>query len=285
MATYTTSVPMSNSTDAMFRLWVQAIDTALTTLGWVQTSDTGQISDLTTMLKPAATGTAVGYRIYRMNDSLQSTVPWFIKLIVGSTSGGQTSPSINLQAGSGTNGAGTLTGITSTARVNDAGGANNSTNYFNCYFSGDSGRFTGYMWANSGGAVVWNFSRTVNSSFVRTDEALITMYSSNSLAGAVQLLGKAGGNIGTPAAIAAATWSGMMPLGQANCSGADAFGIYPYVPTAGKPYTPTFDFGVMTTSDLGVAASIPFTVGSTTYRWILSSVVISGVYVYAMRYD
>ena len=71
------------STDARFRAFIQFVDGALAGGGWVHTADTGQL-DPTTATHPAASNTVVGYRMYRMDDTLQATKPVFLKLGFGS---------------------------------------------------------------------------------------------------------------------------------------------------------------------------------------------------------
>jgi hypothetical protein len=103
------NLPAYFNVDADFRSWGSGISTALAALGLVQTADTGQIN-WTTVLKPTG-ATAQGYEIWRFADALQSTVPVFFKLEYGGSSGvGATGPGLWLTVGTGTNGAGTLTG-------------------------------------------------------------------------------------------------------------------------------------------------------------------------------
>ena len=73
------SIPVANNTDANFRLWCDFINDVLTTAGWVNTADTGQIN-LVTVTAPVAASTKQGYQIWRMNDALQSTKPCFIRI-------------------------------------------------------------------------------------------------------------------------------------------------------------------------------------------------------------
>lgn len=110
MATKTDSAlvtPMT--TDAHFRAIATFVhDLLVTTGGWVNTSDTGQV-DLTTVTKPAGANTKAGYKVYRMADTLQSTSPLYMKLHYG-TAGGATAPGIWFTLSSSTNGAGGPTG-------------------------------------------------------------------------------------------------------------------------------------------------------------------------------
>lgn len=106
MTTISYTSPVDLSSDATFRVWGGEFNSKLIAAGLVQTSDTGQINWTT------ATRAAGGYEIYRFNDSLQATAPIFIKLAY--SVGGITPPKITVSIGTGTNGGGTLTGITTT---------------------------------------------------------------------------------------------------------------------------------------------------------------------------
>ena len=112
MATTSTSTPVDHTSDAGFRTWVQEIITMLvTTLGVTQTADTGQINT-STVTRPAI-NTMAGYVILRFNDAAQATSPIFIKLQFG-TGAVATSPQMDIQLGTGSSGAGVLTGTTTT---------------------------------------------------------------------------------------------------------------------------------------------------------------------------
>lgn len=115
--------PDMNS-DATFRTWATWISNVFTLSGgWVNTSDTGQVN-LTTMNRQGANVSA-GYKVYRMNDALQSTVPVFVKIEFGA--GNSTAnPSIWLTIGTGSDGAGNITG-TLQARLQLSCTANSTT--------------------------------------------------------------------------------------------------------------------------------------------------------------
>lgn len=95
--------------DAEFQAWCQTIETAILASGFLEVApDTGQLN-LATATRPLA-GAYSGYRIYRGKDSVQATRPIYIKVEYGAGSGGVDRPSIRRTVGTGTNGAGTLTG-------------------------------------------------------------------------------------------------------------------------------------------------------------------------------
>lgn len=103
--------------DAAVSTWLVDLHEAILWAGLVQADDTGQIDPYTaTMPTTAASGPSAvisyGYLIYRFDDALQSEMPIFLKIQLGvngtpvSVVGVQSS----VQIGTGTDGAGTLTG-------------------------------------------------------------------------------------------------------------------------------------------------------------------------------
>lgn len=113
MTTTTWSTNAYVSDTATFRAAGLEIKNALTTLGCVQTADTGQIN-WATVTYPGVNADG-GYEVWRFNDALQGTAPIFFKITYGHHNNG--SPAyirLNLQVGTGSNGTGTLTGTLST---------------------------------------------------------------------------------------------------------------------------------------------------------------------------
>jgi hypothetical protein len=124
----------TNSSDANFRLWADFISDVFAAAGWVQTSDTGQIN-LTTVTAPGATNTKRGYQIWRMDDTLQATAPVYLRIDYGSSSGAATQPGIWLTIGTGSDGAGAITGTifngtsTTAPTITSAGDTTSRNNY------------------------------------------------------------------------------------------------------------------------------------------------------------
>lgn len=108
MAGSTAVIPNGTPTDAELRTIVQAFTTAFAGHGLIQTADTGQIDPLTVVR--AAANTAAGYQIWRFDDAFQATVPVFVKIEYGS-GGVQSRLSIWITVGTGSDGAGNLTGV------------------------------------------------------------------------------------------------------------------------------------------------------------------------------
>lgn len=108
------STPIEHSSDATFRAWGSDLSTRFATAGLVQTTDTGQINWVT-VTRPGAIAFA-GYEIWRFNDTLQATSPVFIKVEYG-TGNNTTVPALRITVSSGTNGAGTPTGLVTSSLV------------------------------------------------------------------------------------------------------------------------------------------------------------------------
>lgn len=108
MTTQAWTSNFDSSSDANFRTWGLEFSQKLAAIGLTQATDTGQINWSTVVRAATA-----GYEIWRFNDSLQSTVPIFIKIEYGVNG---TSTNIFTTVGTGSNGSGTLTGPVSARR-------------------------------------------------------------------------------------------------------------------------------------------------------------------------
>lgn len=107
MTTSTYSTVVDHTNDAGFRAWGLELSTALSAVGLVKTSDTGQIN-WTTVTRPG-TSTAAGYEIYRFDDALQGTAPIYFKLEYG-TATSALIPQLWFTIGTGSDGSGGITG-------------------------------------------------------------------------------------------------------------------------------------------------------------------------------
>lgn len=154
MAYSTVNIPTSFTTDAEFRAFCSAVDSAITGLGLVNTSDTGQVN-LSTAVLPSGTGvsgpsTTIYYKIYRFADSLQSSKPVFIRVEFYSSANLATRPRVKFKVGTGTDGAGNLSGNPQGYFDMDPGGG--SSNSQVSYVSGGTNRMTLCMWAGDSSA-------------------------------------------------------------------------------------------------------------------------------------
>src|SRR6186997_665737 len=109
MASFTaTPANFTNSSDANFRVWGAYISSKLLAGGMVQTADTGQIN-WTTVLTPTGINTYAGYEIWRFADALQASAPVYFKIEYGEGSNVD-GPAVRVKFGTGSDGAGNLTG-------------------------------------------------------------------------------------------------------------------------------------------------------------------------------
>lgn len=175
--TPTWSTPIENTSDATFRAWGSDIAAKLAIAGLVQTTDTGQIN-WTTVTRPAASAYG-GYEVWRFDDALQGAAPVFIKIEYGS-SNNQATPAIRVTVSSGTNGAGTPTGLISAAIANYASGvlvANANITNFPSYAVHTAGYFALVfkIGAGVGGLTLFSImvQRSVDNSGIPTPDATL----------------------------------------------------------------------------------------------------------------
>jgi hypothetical protein len=139
MSTTTSESYADTTVLANFKEWAQQFGTALTAAGWVQSSDTGQVVWSGVGAVPTAVGT---FEIWRMNDSLAQESPCFLRLDYYSTS---STPRLQLQVSTATNGAGTQTGSISTLPLATSTAGGTSQRY-SSFFSGANNRFSFSLW-------------------------------------------------------------------------------------------------------------------------------------------
>lgn len=186
MATrFSNTLHINNSTDADFRAWVQFIeDTLVTTGGWVVTGDTGQMT-ISTASHPTAVNQKVGFRLYRMADTLQATAPVYMRLDYGSCAASAGEPAFWITIGTGSDGAGNITGLlfnggasaTATLQTNITG-----TNACDSYGSASTSRVHLLMFVRSGGndLLVFSLERSKDTNGNDTADGLIMVYNSTS---------------------------------------------------------------------------------------------------------
>jgi hypothetical protein len=114
MSSLQTNTVVDHTGDAGFRAWASEYSNALQTIGLVQTADTGQIN-LVTATRPS-TSVNAGYQVWRFNDAQQATKPIFVKIFYGTTNL-PSAPRIQIQVGTGSDGAGNLMNPSSTFNV------------------------------------------------------------------------------------------------------------------------------------------------------------------------
>lgn len=107
MTTVAWSARIRHDSDATFREWGLDLRTRMVAAGLVNTADTGQINFASVVR--AGTNANAGYDIFRFADTQQATAPIYIRVDYG-TGSSTTAPRVQFTIGTGTNGAGTVTG-------------------------------------------------------------------------------------------------------------------------------------------------------------------------------
>lgn len=154
---FTTVLSNTFNDHVAFRSHISSITAALSAMGLVQTSDTGQL-DIATITVPGSYPAIAGYQIWRFNDALQTTSPIFIKIGYGrysSTSVGGTY--LIVEIGTGTNGASTITGVGS--------GSNITLVYVNSFSVTDSGSSRQHMISSDGSGLAWSGNYDTGASY------------------------------------------------------------------------------------------------------------------------
>jgi hypothetical protein len=130
-----------------------------------------------------------GYEIYRFSDTLQSTVPVFIKIEYWNTASGSTYLGLYITVSTGTDGAGNMTGNVSNRfpMVSYAAGDNAVRT---SYFSGSTNRLCFALWPNlaSGNWFVFSVERTHDSTGADTNAGAHIFASAPGMLGQCQYL-------------------------------------------------------------------------------------------------
>jgi len=122
-----------------YKGWCKPISEFLAACGLVKTADTGQVNGYTwaTLPAPPATNNNNFYEIWRFDDPLQATLPVFIKLWYGNSSNPLAgSYCFSVAIGTGSDGAGNLTGTVWTTPGMGCQSGVNTTLYASCLSGG-----------------------------------------------------------------------------------------------------------------------------------------------------
>lgn len=148
MATVSTTLKqfiITASANTDFRAAAQMVHDALSNCNLVQTSDAGQIN-LSTVNYPGGNNQTAGTEWWRMNDSLQSTVPVYMRVDYGRGGDANSFRVLFTLSMSATNGSGVFTGVDSgSVTLQWTGGtrtaATDPSTVYRCFASGDTNRF------------------------------------------------------------------------------------------------------------------------------------------------
>lgn len=279
MATDYRAIAFSMATDALFDAIGAALyDVFVTTFGWVEKADTGRTDWSTNPACPSA-GTYL-WNIYGPNDALQtgSTI-YYVKVEVGKATG-TTNPKVRVQIGTGTDGSGTLTGVTSTQRTLPSyGAADFGTTLLECYASGDTGRI-GLLWFKAATNGTWFFGieRTLDSDGTPNSDGVTLCNSNYQLSQMQTILFGVG---------AAPTF---IQQGMPNSTGAynGSIAVTPAFPMYGRLANPMTVAGAIYPTDIAECAILQCTLYGVTRRYLCSADnVAAGPYnsKLMMRYD
>lgn len=174
MATDTrTFVCGTAQTAANFRAFIANTRASLVAAGAARTADTGQI-DPTTATASASTNTSSGYEIWALNDSLQATAPVYLKLEYGTGSAGNSIVGMWITWGTGTDGAGNLTGqVTTRRQLSSNGNWSATTTVYSC-FTGST--FTFWHATSASLGIGFSLHRTYNAAGAITNDGSIGLY-------------------------------------------------------------------------------------------------------------
>lgn len=140
MATVTGTLHSYLGTDADFQTYIQGVETILAGIGMVQVTQTGELNPLTATRAGASTD--AGFRVWRMADTLQATVPVYVKFWFGQASTADR-PRIKIDIGTGVDGSGNLTGyakkLSSLSQFTKSAGASKANNTQTLPYRGSGG--------------------------------------------------------------------------------------------------------------------------------------------------
>jgi hypothetical protein len=131
--------------DATFRAWGKGLSDVMVAMGLTRTADAGAI-DWATVTKPTAIYTVAGWEIFQFTDALQATAPVLIKIEWGTgQDSAYRSKAIWITVGTASDGAGNLTGLTTT-RLEIANSAATAAAYVTpTLVAGDANRIAVFM--------------------------------------------------------------------------------------------------------------------------------------------
>jgi hypothetical protein len=230
MAISTFTIAPDNSQAPWNNLW-KALSQAFAAVGMTQTADTGQVDWNVLQTVPAANTWATPgiYEMWRFaSGTLQTEMPIFIRVQYGVTSG----PAIRISIGTGTDGAGNLTGNISS--VFTMGTATPTTTTSQCWVSAAANRLQFALWTNhptANNGIAFSVSRSVTSAGVYNSDGVTILGFGNGVK-FQQWLPKITGGSRFPFAGTTVFISGNPPTGTGN-AGVD-FGVYPIYPFRGS---------------------------------------------------
>jgi len=283
------------ASSANFRLWASAISAAMASMGWTQSSDTGQVTDPTgwsTTNVPAA-GSWV-YQIWKPGDALTA---FYLKIEYGTGSGSPNGVRMRMSLSTATNGSGTLTGLVSTVfEPSSATGTTGNGNVltYDSYFSGDVSRMGMILWrsvGSNGQPFGFFVERTKNTDGTDSSDGvtIAVLANSNSSVSSVYqqtlVFGVAAGNVPTNKSYVL-IWNGTNSSGAFN----NDIPITPGFPDYGRYGNPMTVLGWVHSQDVAEACFFTTTLYGATRTYLATgqfntSFPTNGQLKLCMRYD
>lgn len=271
MATTSFVSAPTNATLAQFKAWAQGLSDALTTVGVVRSADTGQITWASVVAVPGVSAYA-GYEIRVL--STPAGHPLYIKIEYG-TGTSAAFPALRIQIGTGTDGAGGLTGNLSNQFVLALTGSSSSTS--TSYVSGSTSRVSFVVFGEGSGsnfAMALCVGRTKNDAGVDTDDGA-NIVIQNLTALKQQYLPKPANGVAYPATAMASVQCAFPPEG--NASYGINLGVFPIVPNVGYAGNPTMEAAVYARADQPVATQLDVLMYGATHHFLTTRGTSAGV--------
>lgn len=275
MTTASWSTVLDQSTDAGFRAWGSELNSRFASVGMIQTADTGQI-DWSTVNRAAALSIA-GYEVWKTSSG-----SLFLLVQYGSFSN-QTIPLLQLQVGTGSDGAGNLTGVVGTnANIcANASVGSNITNYQSYLCA--TADYVGLSWklGSTGGTAVqprtaFALARTVDSTGAATTVGFLLAGLSNAggfsqaVAVAANVIGpQIGPGSGMNCFWIPSTNTATNPTSSQDGSGNNQAFLMWFCILGATPMIPMLHMAMVFTADLAVGVTASMTlVGTTAHTYL-----------------
>lgn len=161
MPKYSATSPLNYSTLEGFRNFITDIDTGILAAGCSKTEDTGQLENVTDVTVFPTAAAYTYYKLYRFGDSLQSVQPIVFKIVFSRTTSSTSNNAfiIYVEVGTGSDGAGAITGKMHSMQVSNAAftthansamvGAASTTKQMPSYFCHTEGFFGMVLWVGA----------------------------------------------------------------------------------------------------------------------------------------
>ena len=253
-----TSAGLQNLAAALFGL--------LSTAGWTQTADTGQTAN-GSFTGPGVANTKAGYQIWKMNDSLAGSAPVYVRFDLGTNNQTTVGSSIWLTIGTGSDGAGNITGtILASTQLDGTGGS--YANGTSVYIGSANTNYIAWTQCTSGlssiAGLQFSIERTHDASGNDTNEGLLVFRCGKqaaAISGAWYYLRFTNNTLPSSTAIGAWAPSG---TSWSDPGGSNNIGVCPVRFFNGAPSNPSICWQVYLNGDQAQDQVIPVSMYGTT---------------------